>query len=212
MSFGGASFDSRADALILPTRSMITGLIGNAIGLSRGDGRALNRIQASLDMAIAVVERGSLSVDFQTSDLQKSHMVGPMWTTLGKAFQREGSADAMERAVRHTPYIADGHYVCLVRLRQPSEWALVEILDALQMPVRPLYLGRAAYMPAAPIGHSIIVADTVDEALDASGFVAKEIWVNQEPEDGGLVTYDLAGTRDFVTYTHVGIDTFWRVR
>lgn len=210
MSFGGSSFDARPDALRLPGRSMITGLIGNALGLTRADGKALNAIENSIEVQVAVLRRGFESVDFQTTNLQSRHMVGPMWTSKGIPFERAGSTEAMVRTLKHVPYQADAHFACFVEFARDAHYTPEEILESLQVPVRPLFLGRVANIPAAPIGHSIVEAENIAAAIEICGFTADEIWETREPENGGIEELDMSSYKDFIDYVHLGTETYWR--
>lgn len=210
MSFGGASFDARPDALRLPGRSMITGLIGNALGLTRADGKALNALQNSLDVQVVVLRRGFENVDFQTTNLKSRHMVGPMWTSKGAPFSRVGGKEALERTLKYVPYQADAHFACFVEFAPEAHYKPEEVLEYLRTPVRPLFLGRAANMPAAPIGHSIVEAESLAAAIEVCEFTADEIWETREPEIGGMEELDMSSYKDFIDYVHFGTETYWR--
>jgi CRISPR system Cascade subunit CasD len=71
LALQGAKIDGFPSELPIPTRSMITGMFGAALGLSRGEVDQLQAIQDHLRIAVAVHRRGVRIIDYQTADLGK---------------------------------------------------------------------------------------------------------------------------------------------
>jgi len=204
MSFGGPQIDALPDEIGFPTASMLTGLIGNALGLTRADGIVLNAIQASMEMSVATIRSGKRIVDFQTVDLGKPHMVGPMWTLRGKAFEREGSGDALARQVRYRPLLADAHFVCAVAFGADAPYTAERILEALREPARPLFIGRVGNIPTSLVGHSVADADDPESAIRSAGF--ERIAEMRVPSTEGI--HHVPGLKDFRTGIHSGTQSF----
>lgn len=208
MSFGGPSFDAHPDEIGFPTHSMVTGLLGNALGLTRRDGDVLNRIQACTSIAIGCLREGERIVDFQTVDIAAPHMRGPMWTGSARAFAREGSDDALIRQVRRRPIVADAHFVCTVSLIGDCGYTLDAFLEALHEPARPLFIGRNSNVPTRPIGHSIVESEDVLSAFATAGFTVREAKLPVRSPSASIRATSVPGLKDFVTGLHSGTETY----
>jgi CRISPR system Cascade subunit CasD len=164
LSLQGPCIDGQPQGLEIPTRSMITGLLGAARGIDRAEVERLQALQDGMALAIVVHRPGTPIIDFQTTDLTKPHLRGPMWKRGGGVVKREGSADALTRHVQHRPYLCDADMSVLVDLSPRSGMAVEEAAEAVQRPRWPLGLGRRCCMPSRPIFEEIIEADGIEAA------------------------------------------------
>ncbi len=172
MSFGGPIVDNFGVIQELPALSMLTGLVGNALGLEHGHSQALNRLQDRLRYAVCRERLGEKIRDFQTVDLTQgtdtlkaAKLVG--WTTRGYVEERGGSADTLrEKHIRFRDYWADAVFRVALLLEPAQESpTLDDIASALREPERPLFIGRKPCLPSAPLLESRVQASSLVAAL-----------------------------------------------
>src|SRR5271170_3180752 len=87
-AYGAEMVEARGPVRDWPGASLLTGLIANALGLTRSMGAELAALQARLDFAVRLDRRGTSLRDFQTAQLEKSDTG---WTTRGLPEGRAGS-------------------------------------------------------------------------------------------------------------------------
>ncbi|MEK0082420.1 type I-E CRISPR-associated protein Cas5/CasD [Benzoatithermus flavus] len=165
MSFGAEAIDNRGVVQDFPALSMVTGLLGNALGWRRGhDAARLQRLQGRLVMAARLDRPGSRLTDFQTAQLAKDDKG---WTTRNRPEGRGGGDETYRSPhLRYRDHAADG--LCIVALRlEPSGESptLDDLEEALERPARPLFIGRKPCLPSAPILVGRVEADDVLAAL-----------------------------------------------
>ena len=209
MAFGGVAIDQIGPVRDYPAASMLTGIIGNALGWHWADGGSHGALQDRIVFG-ASVERteNALVTDCQNVQLAKSDKG---WTTFGAWEGRGGGAPHR----RFRDYHADMSVRVVLRLR-PAETAptLDAVADALDRPARPLYLGRKPCLPSCPLLASgadrWVVGRTVHDALRAiPGPAASRpaIWpVGEGPDAGQDVDRitDLADLRNWRSGLHGG--------
>ena len=158
--------DAIGPTMDFPGLSMITGLLGNALGLDHRDREALQRLQGRLQVAARQDRRGVLLEDFQTVDLGRPAMVDTGWTTRG-APESRGGASGTGTHIRQRRYWADSLFTVALRLDPPEEAPSVEHLAAaVQKPARPLFLGRKSCLPSGPLFLEIVEAPSLRAALE----------------------------------------------
>lgn len=160
VSFGNVVVDNYGFTEIWPAASLLTGLIGNALGYQRTQGSNLDALQARLDFACRLDRAGQMVRDFQTAALNKDDQG---WTTRGEPEGRDGGAGTyLGKHIRYRDFIADSVVVVALGLERPDETpTLDDIAAALIRPARPLFIGRKPCVPARPI-FSNETADAVD--------------------------------------------------
>lgn len=174
MSFGGDTVDAYGVVRDFPAKSMVAGLLANALGWERHEAAAHARLQERLMMGSARVAEGRRVRDFQTAQLGAGDRG---WTTRGRFEGRAGGADTYK-----SPHIryrdADANARVLVALRlEPAdaEEAGAPDLDALaaalDRPERPLFVGRKPFLPSRPLLLGVVDAEGVPAAL-AIGLIA----------------------------------------
>ena len=208
MSFGGDMVDAYGIVRDFPARSMITGLIANALGWERYDAAAHDRLQARLVMGSVRVREGWRVRDFQTVQLAKTDKG---WTTWGRREGRGGNSyDGPHIRYRD----ADANALMLVALRfDPADEApeLDTVAAALDRPERPLFIGRKPFLPSGPIGAGTVEAPTIAAALaralepvdDTTAHRAQ--WPVGEGEAEGMRESDLTDERNWQTGVHAGL-------
>ncbi len=151
MSFGGPAVDSIRPTEQFPGKSLLTGLIANALGYRRYDHEELQRLQERIVHAVRIDREPASSyplTDYQTAQVSSGDTG---WTTWGFAETRKG-ADQTAPILRYPEYWADA--VCTVALRlEPAEETprLEEVEAALTHPARPLFIGRKTCLPSGPL-------------------------------------------------------------
>lgn len=209
----GPRIDGEPQALPIPTVSMVTGIIGSALGLSRRDCSRLQALQDSIHLACVVHRRGVEVLDYQTADLSKPHLAGPMWSSGRSIVIREGSAEAVTGTRQQwRPYLADFDMTLVVQIDGDSPYAPQQILSALSEPARPLFLGRTSCPPEVALSGSVIEATSLE---DATEFVAR--WRRPDlvylPADRtrtkwGDLPVSIPGRRDWIADRHSGSDLY----
>ena len=211
MSFGGVAIDQVRPARDFPAASMLTGMIGNALGWRWSDGDAHQSVQDRLIFAARLDREGALLTDMQNAQLAKDDKG---WTTRGAPEGRDGASyDAPHRRQRN--YHADVSAIVALRLELPDKSPTLDVLAvAFEQPARPLFLGRKACLPSRPLLSSEsarwIFADTAHEALRrAPGDDARHraLWpVGEGPQAGGVVdrVVDCPDLRNWRTGLHSG--------
>ena len=186
-SFGGEVVDDRGVVRDYPAQSMITGLLGNALGIDRADSDALDSLQSRIVHAAALVRAGHRRRDYQTARLFENE-IG--WTTQGnpegraksKSFswdiQYEAARDERRKSLTHQRYrdydMDTRTLVAVSLLPKESGPDIEKVACALRSPSRPLFIGRKACIPSRPVlRHTVEAVDILTAialAMNDCGF------------------------------------------
>jgi CRISPR system Cascade subunit CasD len=226
MAFGGVAVDQYGVTRDFPAASMLTGLLGNALGWDHSEGERLNALQGRLRFAARCDRPGTRVRDFQTVDLRQTHLdakrVG--WTTRGSVMDREGGPASKGTHIRYRDYLADAIYTVALALEPPEPAPrLVQLAAALAEPARPLFIGRKPCLPSTLmlVSSTPVEAEGVLAALSTLPRVARGLpahpphgrvsawWPDDEPVPAGV---DLTQSRqvpiydrrDWVNQIHTG--------
>lgn len=163
MAFGGEVIDNRGVVRDFPARSMLTGLLANALGWDRTEGARLDALQAKVDFAALRLREGLRRQDYQTARLFERDAG---WTTRGAPEGRapspsfdwdrdwESARGLRAKALTHQrfrDYDADGSVLVALTLTGDGEPDLDAAAQALARPERPLFIGRKPCLPSGPI-------------------------------------------------------------
>lgn len=166
MSFGGPVVDQQGVTDFFPGRSLLTGLLGNALGWEHGEFEKLGALQSALVYAVRCDRKPKRITDYQTVDLSQPFMQRG-WTTWGRPEERGGgSSDGTH--IRFRSFLADGVYTIAFTLDEScTVVSLNDLRAALQEPARPLFIGRKACIPSGPVylGSQPTRAENVLDAL-----------------------------------------------
>jgi CRISPR system Cascade subunit CasD len=188
MSFGGVVVDERGVTEPCPTRSMLTGLLGNALGYDHREAGALGRLQDRLRYAARRDRAGHPLTDFQTVDLGQPFL-GDGWTTHGAVASRRGGSAATGTHIRWRQYWADAIFTVGLTLEPAQEEPdLARCAAALAEPERPLFLGRKPCLPSRPLLAGLIRASSLHAALASAPLSARATagpWAAWWPETTG---------------------------
>lgn len=147
-SWGTRSRWDVRDTGLEPTKSAVIGLIGCAMGLSRGDPQ-LEKLDCELLFGVRIDRPGVVSTDYHT-------VTGYHRTAAGAYKHSSGTAKSLAKAQEHgestivspRDYLHDA--VFLVGLETSSE-RMRALRDAFAAPHWPLYLGRKSCLPVRPL-------------------------------------------------------------
>lgn len=212
ISFGAPIVDRYGTIQAYPALSMITGMVGNALGYSHGDTDALDRLQKRLRYASRRDRAGTRKRDYQTVDLGSEYMDDDLaWTTRGELQTRKGGSASSGTHIRLRDYWADSAHTVALTLSPPEESPSVDaVANALQNPERPLFIGRKTCLPAVPLYLGRVRADSLCAALSAAPLADDpdstdklDAWwpVDEPGVDGALPVTD---KRDWENQIHVG--------
>lgn len=214
ISFGAPIVDNRGVIQEHPPLSMLTGLIGNALGYRHGEFDRLQSLQERIRFAARCDRPGEQFTDFQTVDLGQDFMTKAGWTTRGEREDRRGGSASEGTHLRYRQYLAGSRYTVALTLRlSGSSPDLDSVEEALQRPERPLFIGRKACLPSAPLLAGRTEADDVLAALQqwpaaeiVSGGGRMEAWW---PADLGEPVRDarelsVRDKRDWTNQVHTG--------
>ena len=210
MALQGPRIDGEPQSLPIPTRSLLTGLLGSALGYGRGDHEKLQALQDSIRVAVVVHRNGVEINDYQIADLRKPHMRGPMWSSGTSVVEREGSQiEGLRQQER--PYRVDADMTAVVEVVTGSAVNAEQILAALDQPARPLFIGRTSCPPASRLAGSVIVALSLEAAtLKVAQGHPGEIYLPADaatPSWGDL-PLSIPGRRDWSSFRHAGADLY----
>lgn len=152
-SFGDVAIDTTRPTDDLPGLSMITGLLGNALGWTAADAEDLQRLQDRIRLASRAERSGdgeSLLRDYQTVKVSKDDR---LWRTDGIVSRRTFGGEKELTIERQRYYRAGTAVTTLISLDDGDGPGLQDLRDALRHPVHPLYIGRASCPPSRPICH-----------------------------------------------------------
>jgi len=170
MSFGSVVVDHHNKTDPLPYRAMLTGLVANALGLTRRQEPQLAALQARIRYAARRDRKGDVLVDYQTVDFDPA---GPMagdlgWTTRGRLEERRGGEASDGTHIRLRHYLADAIVTVAITLIPAGEQPSLRVVsDALRSPSRPLFLGRKCCVPSGPVWLGTAEASSLREAIEA---------------------------------------------
>lgn len=211
MAFGGVRIDQFNPTRDFPAASMLTGLIGNALGWHRADWKAHQALQERLVFAARreAEPGGGLLIDMQNARIEKKDLG---WTTWGAPEER-GSGEktllAPHRRERH--YHMDMALRLVLRLEPEAACPdLDAIAGALERPARPLFLGRKPCLPTGRFVQGWVAAPDAHAALLAAAPVGRRLralWpAASGPTDGDMVdrVVELADLRNWRTGLHAG--------
>ncbi len=221
MSFGAPIVDRHGVIQPYPAQSMMTGLLGNALGIDHSEPDRLQRLQERLRYAVRQDRRGQQLRDYQTVDLSKPYMDDDRaWTTRHTLEKRKGGSASSGTHIRLRDYHADACYTVAVTLEPEDEHPSIDACaDALQYPARPLFIGRKPCLPSAPLFAKRVQASSLLDALrrhpassaDGSPSRLRAWWPTTPDEPRPTqawieedVRYPVTDRRDWKNQIHVG--------
>lgn len=213
MSFGAPIVDRHGEIRPFPARSMIAGLVGNALGYDHSEFEQLQSLQDRINHASRQDRRGEKVQDYQTVDLSKEYMDDDRaWTTWGELEERKGGSASSGTHIRLRDYWADASHTVALTLDKPEQSpTLDEVERALDRPERPLFIGRKPCLPAKSLVVDRVTANTLKGALqiaplanDADQREKFRAWWPVSPNSPDVETQPITDERDWANQIHVG--------
>ncbi len=174
MSFGAVAVDQVGPTARWPGASLLTGLFANALGWDWNNRAAHQALQDRLRFGAMELRAGDLLTDQQNARLYESEA---MWTTRGVETRNEGKSYGNKEPEkqggrkylthqRRRDYMADADYAVVLSLTLPDTApTLDDLATALDLPARPLFIGRKPCLPTRPIRAGEVLATSVHAAL-----------------------------------------------
>ncbi|GAB1406199.1 type I-E CRISPR-associated protein Cas5/CasD [Thermomonas brevis] len=211
LAFGGVMVDAYGFTDDIPSASLLTGLLGNALGYRRSDHAQLQALQDRLRYAVRIDRSGQRITDYQTADLNKDDAG---WTTRGTPEGRAGGAGTYEgQHQRYRDYHADAAVTVALTLA-PVEGGgegapnVAALAEALQQPARPLFIGRKPCLPSSPLLLGMVEAESVEQAVRlaplADAADARPRLYRQLAQPEGARSLGLHGRRNWRANVHQG--------
>lgn len=151
MSFGGVIIDQNGFIERFPGSSMLTGLLGNALGWRHEDFEKLSNLQQRIKYAARWDVTPDRLVDYHTVDLGQAKMCNPGWTTRGEPEHRGKGAATKKIHPRYRHYWIDGLMTVALTLEEERVPTLQNLQESLMRPARPIFIGRKCCLPTRPL-------------------------------------------------------------
>jgi len=185
-----------------PTKSGVVGILCAALGISmKKEHTKVQELSKSLSMDVIVSRKGSLLKDFQS--------LGTNYDTKD-AFEKRavlcktrddgtiGSKADCPTKIFTKEYLHNAHFVVVLHT---TEERASELLEALNNPKWPVYLGRKCCLPSSPVG--VRVTSTEEETNQVistlTGKGEKEVYT-EDPEGMPYMDEPLGGLKYGVRY------------
>lgn len=211
MSLQGPRVDGLPQSLPIPTLAAVTGLLGAALGVSRRETGVLQSLQDTMRLAVIIHRSGVELFDYQTADLSKPYMVGPMWSSGRTTIKRDGSEIKGTRQ-QFRPYLADADMTCVVELLEGAPFDVAQLLAALDQPARPLFLGRTTCPPEMRMAGGVVEASSLAQATAKvlAPRPAERVYLPMEIAEieWGDIPVSIPGSRDWATQRHSGSQSY----
>ena len=166
VSYGNVAVDVYRPTDTFPGRSMLTGMIANAMGWRRRDHDLLDRLQEHIRYAARVdskkIER---MTDFQTVALGEHDQA---WTTNGRPEGRAGNWRSYTGSeLRYPDYLVESSTVVALTVEHlADDLPTVDDMNlAIRWPARPLFIGRKSCFPSSMMSRGTLLAECATEAI-----------------------------------------------
>lgn len=160
-SWGDVAVGQERASNTQPSRSAILGLLGAALGLQRDD-PLQQRLFKDYGLAVCVEAVGVPIRDFHTAQV-------PSATNLKKrpAHNRrdEIQAGGLNTVLSQREYQCDALYRVVLWARAGAYWSLIDLKNAVEMPVYVLYLGRKSCPLSLPVRPEVIEAENLSDCF-----------------------------------------------
>lgn len=216
IAFGAEAVDNYGVIRDFPARSMLTGMIANALGYRRGEARPHERLQERLVFAARLDRVGGHIRDFQTVALEAGDRA---WTRAGHPEGRAGRAGTYKGPhLRYRDYLADA-CICVALALDPAAEApaLSDVAVALDAPARPLFIGRKSCLPAARFLEGEVDAETALDAVRHFPMLSNEphhqipvFWSGDAQTIVQAERIQATTRRNWKSDVHVGVETVYR--
>ncbi len=210
-AFGGEAIDAYGVTRLFTAKSMLTGMVANALGWHRSMRSQHQELQSRFIFGICQETNAGerLFVDYQTVKLDKNDK---MWTTHGKPAKRGGGTNTyIGSHQRWRTYISDLAALGVFRL-DPDELSptLDDVANALEFPFRTLFIGRKSCLPSSRILLGWVEAPNTHAALQETvntyghQSIYRAMWPFSVEEPTGVHVENITDERNWRTGLHGG--------
>jgi len=210
-SLSGPRIDTIGDTLPIPTRSMVVGIIGAALGIGYDQPDVLQQLQDTMRLAVVVHRGGTVIRDYQTVRMGLPHMTGPMWWQDGQRLgvMKRAGGDSERTITGERPLTCDYDATIVVELLPGAPFDAGQILNALRAPAHPLSIGQRSCIPSLPIaGEPLQAATLADGAATAGAGIIYMPVECAQPGGVGHLYVTIPSGRDWASRQHGGSDTY----
>jgi CRISPR system Cascade subunit CasD len=213
-SLAAPRIDTTGGTLPVPSLSMLTGIIGAALGLRPSDRATLQQLQDTMRVAFVVDRPGTIVRDYQIVRMGHPHMKGPMWWHDGRRLGTMARAGGEpERTVpTERPLTCDFAATAIVELLDGAPFDSATILKALREPVFPVGLGQQCCLFSEPVAGRIVKGvESLEQAV--ATVTPGTIYLPADVSTGNLgdIYATISAGRDWKSRQHGG-STVYRVR
>ena len=149
--FGSPIIDNYHLSDIIPPKSLIIGLLANALGFDRSEYDKLHLLQDSINFAVRIDRAGTPFIDYQTVQIDSIK-------------NNDLSLKTGATHIKYNRYLADGIYLIAISLDHPV-LSLDDLFNALSKPARSLFIGRFNCIPNTKIALGISTGTSFEDVL-----------------------------------------------
>ncbi len=190
-SWGGHTFEDYRPSNLFPTRSGLVGLLAACLGIDRKDIVNQKALSDSFRYAVRVDETSN-----------RFYKITDFHTVL-KARRVSGKAGD-DPVVSRREYLCDASFTVALNLTETTVFSVQRIIDHLKNPVYTPFLGRRSCPLSVPPFHSIVLAESLNKALEAVEPHRGTIYSEEDENDNRFIVRDVPlcnGKRQFATRT-----------
>lgn len=144
-----------------PSRSALLGLLAAALGIRRDQEEDLAALRDGVAFAIKQLTPGMMMQDYHTAQVPGYDRKAWRLTRKDELSEPKGKLNTI---LSTREYRCNGYWKVAV-CHNGGPWSLEALANALNRPHYPLYLGRKACPPAAPLWPQLVSAGGIREAL-----------------------------------------------
>lgn len=165
-SWGDIAVGERRTSWDRPSRSAVLGLVAAALGIDRQDQAGHDALDAGYGVAVRVDAPGRMMVDYHTAQTISQTEVKRARSRTRRDMIRHGERfHKLETILSWREARVDAAYTLALWAREGARWPLEALVDALRMPIYPLYAGRKAFPLGWPLLPEVIEAQSLAAAF-----------------------------------------------
>jgi len=158
-----------------PSRSAVLGLIAAALGLCREEEEAHRSLASSYGIGVRVDAPGHLLRDYHTAQVPSSGTGKNRRFFLSRREELAGPKEELNTILSSRDYRCGGLYTtALWPIVLSPPYAMETLAERLRQPEFTLHLGRKSCPPALPMQPTIVMAETLRDALMRVSFRDEE--------------------------------------
>lgn len=163
-SWGTPAVGEERPTATYPGRSAIVGLLSAAIGIRRDEHARLSQLNDDIEIAVKQHSPGRMLRDYHTVQMPPTRKGQRFYT---RKDELDRPSHELNTIVSKRDYRCDGLWIVAIRASQAADAdRLDELAAALARPRFPLYFGRRACPPAAPLAPECVEENSWRESLN----------------------------------------------